>query len=440
MGDRYSSRDSGRDNGRDRGGREETRGGRDSGRDAPRDDDRGSRGGRESSRDSGRESSRDSGRGGSGSGRGFQYRPPSAESKVKRSTQGANDYDKILRDDVKLWTPKDGKNRVRYLPATWDGADHYGLDIFVHYGVGPDRGSYLDLFKMKGEPDPITEEIAIMRRENAPEDDIKSMESKKRVLAYIVDRDDESSGVQAWAMPWGLDKDVVLLSADDTGGVINPDDPEEGYDIEFTRAGKGIRTEYKAVAIARRSTRLGKAEWLDYAVDNPLPSILKYYTYDEINKVFSGGGAQRDDRGSDRGSDDRQPSRQESRGRDDARDTDRSHDSRDSGGRSGSRENAGSDRGGRGRDAGRDTTPALSWADVHGMTSAELDALVESEEDLSKINPNDAASDAELADWICEDLKIAKPEEGRGRTRTEPMKDDAAEDKLSKLREQRGRR
>lgn len=433
MGDRYSNRDSGRDSGRDRGGREESRG-RDSGRESSRDD--GGRG-RESSRESSR--SRDS----APTSR-FVFKPRNVAQATKRATQGANDFDKILRDDVKMWTPKVGKCRIRYIPATWDGADHYGLDVFVHYGVGPDRASYLDLFKMKGEPDPISDEISAMRKDNADPEDIRQMDSKKRVLAYIIDRDDVEAGVQAWAMPWTVDRDVTLLSIDGEGGILNIDDPEEGYDIEFTRSGAGIKTEYKAIAISRRSTRLGKGEWIDYAVDNPLPSVLQYFTYEEIDKVFSGGGGQqRDERGAGRETDDRHATREESRGRDDRSRDDRGGDSRDSGGRSerDSRDDARSDRGGRGgRDSGRDTAPALSWSDVHGMTSAELDALVEERDELRNIEPNKAESDAELADWICEDLKIAKPEEGRGRNRTEPLKDDAAEDKMAKLREQRGRR
>lgn len=449
----------GRDDDRDRGGRDR---GRDDGGRGGRDrDDRDSRGGRDEERGGrgGRDSGRDSGRG-SGSSAGYSYQARGREAIDKRASMGANDFDKILKDHIKMWTPNKGDNRIRILPPTWPKPEHYGFDIWVHYGVGADRGTYLCLDKMLGKPDPIVEELNELKRTgDASDDEIKKMQAKRRVLVFIIDRDDEKEGVQAWAMPWTLDKDISVLSVDkSTGEVLPIDDPEQGYDVEFVKEGEKERTKYVGLSVARRSNSLGPAKWLDYAIDNPLPDQLQYFTYDEIAKVFGGGGAHRgrsedgrDDRqrdsGRDGGSDDRsrdhddsRSSREEPRGRDDGRGRDRDDTP------SRSREDGASDRGGRGgrddgraveRDRGRSSEKVYTWDEVHGMTADELDALCGNNPDLSKINPTDAATDAELADWICEDLNIKKVEAGSTRRRVGGDAAPESDDRLARMREER---
>lgn len=132
-----------------------------------RDDDRGSRRSsrdeeprRRSSRDEEPETRRrgrdDDDRGGRSSGRssGFRYEGRSKADVDKRSSQGANEFDKYLVDAVKMFKPNDKDNTIRILPPTWEKPKHYGLDIWVHYGVGPDRQTYLCLHKMKSEKCP----------------------------------------------------------------------------------------------------------------------------------------------------------------------------------------------------------------------------------------------------------------------------------------------
>lgn len=339
---------------------------RSSGRDrgVDRDDDRSSRG-----RDSER-SSRGSSRGG------FEYHARDAADTKKRSTQGANDFDKILVDSIKMWKPNDGDNRIRILPPTWEGAKHFGLDIYVHYAVGPDRQSYLCLQKMKGEADPIAEEREIARRDE-DEKYAKELEAKRRVLVFLIDRDHEKEGVQAWAMPWTVDRDIVKVSQDkSTGEVLPIDHPEDGYDVEFEKKGAKDRTEYLGVAIARRSSPLGKGDWLDYAIDHPLPDQLNYFDYDHIAKVFNGGGARKDSG--------RSSEREESAGRSTGRDRD---DGRaDNHSRSGREEPETS----RGRGSSR-TAPANTWESVHEMTIDELEDLIDQEK--LDIDPREAKDD-----------------------------------------------
>lgn len=346
-----------------------------------RDDDRGSRG-----RDD-----RDSGRGGRGRGGDrprFSYQARSADEVTKRAESGGNHYDVYLKDVVKMFKANDKDNTIRILPPTWDQPKHYGLDIWVHYGVGPDRQTYLCLHKMKGEPCPICEEQQQMQR--AGEEDLaKELKATRRVLVYLIDRDHEKEGVQAWAMPQGLDADITKVSVDKrTQEVLPLDHPDEGYDVNFEKNGQQQRTKYEGVALARRESSLGDDTWLDFAVDHPLPDQLVYYPYAHIAAAFGGksatGGASRDDR----------PSPDRERGRDSSRSRD--SDEREDRGRGGREE-----RSSRGREE-----PELTWESVHEMTGRELDALVESKQ--LDIKADDAEDDEELADWICEDLNLRK--------------------------------
>lgn len=374
----------------------------------------------EDSGDRGRGSDRgrgDSGRGGRGGSR-YQYQPRSAESMRQRGEAGGGDFDKYLDDSVKMFKPNDGDNIIRIMPPTWDKAEHYGLDVFVHYDVGPDSQTYLCPDKMKGDPCPICDERAKATRDGDTEY-AEKLKPTKRVLVWMIDRNQEKDGPVVWSMPWTIDRDIVKLVVDKRSGEVLPiDDPQDGYDIEFERKGKGPRTQYIGLAVARRSSDLGDDKWMDYIIDNPLPDLLHYYDYDHVAAAFggsSGGGARNRDDGRDR---DRGRDRDDNRGRDkedlDAR---QERELRELESRRGSR--------------GRSSEPELTWEQIHEMTFEELSALIDSK-DLT-IRPDESKDDEELADWVCEDLKITK---AVARRRAEIS--DSASDKMNEMRRRRG--
>lgn len=388
---------------------------RDSGRDSGRNPGRGYAGrGDDRDRDSGR-GGRDSGRGGSASRFTYQARDP--EEAKRRAEGGGDDFDVYLRREITFFKPADRDNAIRILPPTWEGAKHYGMDVHVHYGVGPDRQTYLCLHKMKGERCPICEERAEASRKG-DEEYAKELAPKRRVLVYVIDRNNEREGPMAWAMPQGLDQDITKVSIDRrTGAVLYIDHPDEGFDVFFEKNGTGIKTKYEGVSIDRNPSRLGSDAWLDFAMDNPLPDQLVYYDYDRISEEFGGGGGEqrtgrdRDDRGRSRGGRDDPPPRDEPR---------------QERGRVGPREST------------RSEEPELTWDSIHAMVGKELDALVELK-GLTNIDPNKAESDMQLADWICEDLNITQQ---ATRTRVAVRGESAADpqDRLAQMREQRDRR
>lgn len=79
------------------------------------------------------------------------------------------------------------------------------------------------------------------------------------------------------------------------------------------------------------------------------------------------------------------------------------------------------------------------------MTLPELESMCDSEEALRDVNPDKADGRKDLADWICEELKIKKPEEASGRRRMEdpPRDRERGEDdggsRLRRMREERDR-
>ena len=69
------------------------------------------------------------------------------------------------------------------------------------------------------------------------------------------------------------------------------------------------------------------------------------------------------------------------------------------------------------------------------MTGSELEDLIEQDKRLDSIVPKKAKDDEDLADWICEELKIKKPE----RQARQRMDDHEDEDKLAEMRRRRER-
>jgi len=230
----------------------------------------------------------------------FQYEKRSKDDVKKRASQSGGLFDSIVKQSFTSFTPKEGDYRLRFLPPTWENPEHFGFDIFVHYGIGSDNQSYLCLEKMKGEKCPICEERK--RAEKAGDADYaRTLTPTKRVLTFIVDRDNEDDGPQLWSMAWTIDRDLANLSIDKRSGeYMALDDPEDGYDVEFTRTGKGLKTKYVGIQVARKATALSddpdQAEaWLKFVSENPLPEVLQYYDYDHIAAAAQGKAKEEDD-------------------------------------------------------------------------------------------------------------------------------------------------
>ena len=219
----------------------------------------------------------------------FAYKSGDSSKAKDRADKGGGDFDKIFKDGINTFSAADGDNLIRPLPPTWEDPEHYGYDIYVHYGIGPDNQAYLCRKKMLNEACPVCEEAKRAEREGDDEY-YKELKPKQRVAFYLVDRDDEEKGALVWSAPWGFDRDVCKISVDKRSGeVLELDNPEDGYDIEFEKTGAKKRTKYEGVKIARKASDLDNDEALEFIDENPLPDILNFYSYEHIADVFNGG-------------------------------------------------------------------------------------------------------------------------------------------------------
>jgi hypothetical protein len=227
--------------------------------------------------------------------RSFTYKPRSYEQMKAHINSRGGGFDSYIKPQYKMYKVKDGKNLIRILPPPSGDWDHYGLKIFVNYGVGPDRQSYLSLSRMLNKRDPLAEaRVEADRAGN--EQYARDLAPKERTLFWLIDRDDEDAGPQLWACPKTVDKDFMTLSIDDdTQKVIAIDDPKKGRDVRFHREKTGkTYPEYPAAKIKLlEPSPLHEDEdksegWIKYIMQNQLQDTLNYYDYDHIAQVFNG--------------------------------------------------------------------------------------------------------------------------------------------------------
>ena len=236
----------------------------------------------------------------------FEYRSRPKEKWREKANEGSGNFDRYVVDNVSVFKARDGINRIRVLPPSWKNPDDFAYALQVHYGVGPDEQTYL-CPKMSGEPCPICSESAALQKSGETED-AKSLRSRKRHAAWIIDRKAEDEGLQFWPMPFGVHRDACLAAEDEDGEILEFDHPEEGYDIIFHKEGTGKRTKYTGIKLSRKSMPLSEDEdqmrkWLKYIQDHPIPDLLKFYEPDYIGEVFAGNRTSKDEAGEDEDSD-----------------------------------------------------------------------------------------------------------------------------------------
>jgi len=243
-----------------------------------------------------------------GEGRTFVYQDRDDDLLRKRvEDKGFVKSNSIFKADVNVFKPhlseEKGKqnrtNKIRILPPTWDNPQHYGLEVWVHYniGAGDFKSSFICNKLTKGGKCPICEQIA------AHKDDkeyVKQIKATRKVIVYLIDRDDdeETVAVKAWTLPVGLDRNLAFQANDeDSGKVLKIDHPERGYDVSFeTKRGLGtdsIPYTYEGEKISRyeRPIFTDKEKMdavLQFITENPIPEILNFKEYDEIKDVFEG--------------------------------------------------------------------------------------------------------------------------------------------------------
>lgn len=233
---------------------------------------------------------------------GFVYKARTPEKVKERASRTTGNFVSIFKSGYDIFKAHQGDNAIRYLPPTWDDAEHYGYTVFVHRNVGPDSASYVCPQKMLGKPCAVCEEVKILKK--AGEDaDAKEIDLSERIVSWVLDREaDDPEKPLIWDQSWTQDRDITALCVDSRkGGILLIDHPDNGYDVLFKRTGTGMKkTKYYGWAIDRESTPIHdkervQDEILDYIAENPIPETLQILDYDYLKGVLSGTVAVKDD-------------------------------------------------------------------------------------------------------------------------------------------------
>ena len=148
----------------------------------------------------------------------------------------------IDRYDTKK--PK-GNNFIRVITPSKVGP--FAKEIRKHSNVGADGNTFLCLQAMFGKKCPVCDYIKKLKSENADPDVIGELAAAKRYLLFVIDTTSsqtEEEGPKWFDCPPTIYQQICSLSVDKrTGKKIDPTDPKEGRDIEFTRV-DAKRTSY----------------------------------------------------------------------------------------------------------------------------------------------------------------------------------------------------
>lgn len=226
-------------------------------------------------------------------GSGFVYKATTPDRLKRQAEQTGSRFDGIFKNGIELFKFKPGDNTFRILPATWDNAEYYGMEVFVHPYVGANNGTYLCLAQMKKQKCPICE-ASKDARDAGDKEEATELSFKQRYLFWVIDRDDESSGPKVLDMSWSMDQAIAALCVHKRSGkVVAIDNPDEGRDITIQKRGQGINTKYFGHRIDSDASPISDDEdqqdsILEEIRENALPDILHYYPAEYLKGVMSG--------------------------------------------------------------------------------------------------------------------------------------------------------
>ena len=208
----------------------------------------------------------------------------------------------IFKPDAKFtkWVPKIGDHLIDILPyivgdkdtKLAEGSITYFYEVWVHYGVGPNEGSYACPTKNFNRSCPICEHQKKLRLAGAPDEEIKALYPKRRVLYNIVCRDsteEENKGVQIWEVShFHSEKHFAELARKPKGGGFIPfADPDAGKMIFFNKVSKIEVTGHRFV---ERDDPIDD-DLLEQTMS--LDQLIHEAEYDELYEAFYG--AKKDD-------------------------------------------------------------------------------------------------------------------------------------------------
>lgn len=170
------------------------------------------------------------------------------------------------------------------------GTAQYVLDVWAHTNIGPTKDSVICPAATLGLPCPICEERSRLEASGAPQEAIKELKPKRRVVYNVWVHDtarvEENKGVQILeGAHFSFEKNIQAIARNPvTGEFIFFADIDTGKSVAFTRTGTGAKdTRYDGFMFVDRRAPIPDAI---VAQSVALESYVEVLSYDELASKF----------------------------------------------------------------------------------------------------------------------------------------------------------
>jgi hypothetical protein len=210
-------------------------------------------------------------------------------------------YKSYVSSDIPLkqWKPDEGDHFVDIIPFL--AGEHnpngyevdtelYRVEVYAHFGIGVNENAYVCPNHTIGERCPICELQAKMKMQGASEDDVKSLNAKRRCVYQVLVYDTpktEAEGLMYWEASYHLTERNLngVAKQGRAGKWIEFADPDDGKTVEFTKEGKGITMSFTGFKLTDR----------DYIIDDEvleecvaLGDYIEILDYEELSQALEG--------------------------------------------------------------------------------------------------------------------------------------------------------
>jgi hypothetical protein len=197
-----------------------------------------------------------------------------------------------------FWYPKNGEHALRILP--WHDHEHWAMaPVWEHRFVGVHNSNYLCLQLMLQKRCPICEEERAIKARD-PEA-AKKIAAKSRYYLYVLDRRGlNSEEPLVWNIWDKLHRSILLQTKSSRGDIIEPAEPDNGFDMVFVKSGSGMIADYDGFKFDQQPCPIftdpkKQRRLLEWLVEHPLDSLLSYKTPTYLEQVMGGTVAEPDD-------------------------------------------------------------------------------------------------------------------------------------------------
>ena len=166
------------------------------------------------------------------------------------------DVDKLESLGIRQFKSSVGDNFIRIVPPPEPGV-YFGLELWVHYDVGPNGDAFLCARRMTHGKDrcPVCEQYQHLRDSDVDPAELRRLRpGPPRFLFWIIDYKDrttQSQGLQLYDAPRTINDGILDYSVNRrTGEVTDISHPKDGQVFVFTRTGEGpTNTRYHAFEV-----------------------------------------------------------------------------------------------------------------------------------------------------------------------------------------------